>query len=290
MNRLRIALLILLLILSSIGCLLLAHPGIGIVMDSKGVVYYTDLTHVWKITTDGKCAIAVRDVHTHELYIDDADNIYGEHVWYKGEAIDEWAYYVWRLDPSGEVSKVVEADGFPENNTLSRNGEGQTYWAAKKDDGEVLMKTSADGQQRPYSDHLFDDIRWIFVPDNSAGIYAVDLLSIKKIDPNGQVHMLADNLKGRQAVFSGVRDMHYIMGMWTDELCNIYVAVFGDKCIKKITPDGEISEVYKSKIGWSPSGGLIDRLGNMWILEYSRTNKARVTKVTEDGTRTSFSS
>ena len=27
-----------------------AHPGIGIVMDDDGNVFYTDLTHVWKIS------------------------------------------------------------------------------------------------------------------------------------------------------------------------------------------------------------------------------------------------
>lgn len=31
----------------------LAHPGIGIVMDSKGNVFYTDLKQVWKISPDG---------------------------------------------------------------------------------------------------------------------------------------------------------------------------------------------------------------------------------------------
>lgn len=31
-----------------------AHPGIGIVMDSKGNVFYTDLKQVWKIDPLGK--------------------------------------------------------------------------------------------------------------------------------------------------------------------------------------------------------------------------------------------
>jgi hypothetical protein len=47
-----------------------AHPGIGIVMDSRGNVFYTDLSHVWKVEPGGAKSIAVRGVHTHELYID----------------------------------------------------------------------------------------------------------------------------------------------------------------------------------------------------------------------------
>ena len=32
---------------------IVAHPGIGIVKDSKGNIYYTDLKQVWKISSDG---------------------------------------------------------------------------------------------------------------------------------------------------------------------------------------------------------------------------------------------
>jgi len=43
------------------------HPGIGIVKDSKGNIYYTDLSRVWKIAPDGKRSAVVNKVHTHEL-------------------------------------------------------------------------------------------------------------------------------------------------------------------------------------------------------------------------------
>ena len=61
-----------------------AHPGIGIVKDSKGNIYYTDLKNVLKYSSDGKIVIVVPGVHTHELYIDGKDNLYGEHLWYEG--------------------------------------------------------------------------------------------------------------------------------------------------------------------------------------------------------------
>ena len=66
-----------------------AHPGIGIVMDSKGNVYYTDLTQVFKIDINGKKTVVVKNVHTHELYIDKSDNLFGEHLWYGGEQTNE---------------------------------------------------------------------------------------------------------------------------------------------------------------------------------------------------------
>jgi hypothetical protein len=64
-----------------------AHPGIGIVMDSRGNVFYTDLSHVWKIAPRGAKSIAVRGVHTHELYIDREDNLYGEHLMLPGRDV-----------------------------------------------------------------------------------------------------------------------------------------------------------------------------------------------------------
>ena len=58
-----------------------AHPGIGIVKDSKGSIYYTDLKQVWKITNGNK-TVVVPNVHTHELYVDKNDDLYGEGGYY----------------------------------------------------------------------------------------------------------------------------------------------------------------------------------------------------------------
>jgi hypothetical protein len=59
-----------------------AHPGIGIVMDQRGNVFYTDLSNVWRISPDGTKSIAVPFVHTHELFLDPDDNIFGEQLWH----------------------------------------------------------------------------------------------------------------------------------------------------------------------------------------------------------------
>lgn len=83
MNKKRPLLLFLLLILNWYA--VQAHPGIGILEDSKGNVFYTDLKQVWKISPSGEKTVAVPGVHTHELYLDGDDNLYGEHLWYTGE-------------------------------------------------------------------------------------------------------------------------------------------------------------------------------------------------------------
>jgi hypothetical protein len=73
---------LLLLVLLSLP--VMAHPGVGIVQDSRGNVFLTDLKQVWKIAPDGQRSVAVPNVHTHELILDKDDNLYGEHLWYEG--------------------------------------------------------------------------------------------------------------------------------------------------------------------------------------------------------------
>jgi len=89
---------------------LAAHPGVGIVMDRRGNVFYTDLKQVWKITPDGRKTVAVPEVHSHELCLDERGNLYGEHLWYEGEATNKWGHRVWRLGTDGALAPM---HGFP---------------------------------------------------------------------------------------------------------------------------------------------------------------------------------
>ncbi|HET6768433.1 MAG TPA: hypothetical protein VFH08_13575, partial [Chitinophagaceae bacterium] len=56
----------LLLIMILLPLIARPHPGIGIVKDCKGNIYYTALKQVWKIT-NGIKTIVVPNVHTHEF-------------------------------------------------------------------------------------------------------------------------------------------------------------------------------------------------------------------------------
>lgn len=151
-----------------------AHPGVGIVMDSKGNVFYTDLRHIWKIDNKGTRTIAVQNVHSHEIYL-------------------------------------------------------------------------------------------------------------------GDVKIMAENLRERKFTQFTVNDAHLAMGLWTDKKENVYVAIYGARKVKKITPDKKISVVVETSLLWSPTGGLVAPNGDFWLLEYSQTNQARVERITVDGERIVYS-
>lgn len=267
-----------------------AHPGVGIVMNSEGTVFYTDLVHVWQIAPDGELTIAVKDVHTHQLYLDGDDNLYGEHVWYNGEARDTWSYYVWCLSSTGELEQIVPpTEEFPINNTLVRDLNGAMFYAEKAGGHELLMKETIDGKLSRYSDHKFEDIRWIHFSEHDGNLYIADLLQLKRVSPNGEVIILSKNLRESGRAFGGVGNHHYVMGTWTDIEKQVYVAVYGAKKVIKINTNGSLATVYESPAFWSPCGGLFAPDGSLWIMEFSNRNKTRVKKIGAGGQETIFS-
>ncbi len=266
-----------------------AHPGIGIVMDSEGNVFYTDLVHVWKISADGHRTIAVSDVHTHELYIDAEDNLFGEHEWYEGEATDKWGNFVWCLKNDGKlITEIPAVEGFLDNNTLVRDHKGNSFWADRTDEKTLLRIESSTGQSRIFSAHEFDDIRWMYYSVFDKNLYVVDNIKIKKVSPSGNVSVITDHLKEDKAPFEGVADRHYIFGLWMDQDTNLYVAVYGAQKIVKINPSGQISTFYESPEGWSPCGGITAPDGTQWIMEFSSSNQTRVRAILPDGEITGF--
>ena len=269
--------------------LISAHPGIGIVMDSKGHVFYTDLSHVWRISPDGSHTIIVKDVHTHELYLDKSDNLYGEHVWYEGEATEKWGYYIWCLSSTGKLEQTIPpTEGFPLNNTLVRDSGDNMYWPEKSGDYEVLKKETAQGQVSLYTNHKFKDIRWIYFSKYDKNLYVIDYLNLKKVAPNGQVVVVSDKLQEAKPPHAEVQDHHYLMGIWQDVQQNIFVAVYGARKVKKINPNGDLETVFESPKDWSPSGGVIAPDGSWWIMEFSVKNKIRIRKIDPEGKEVIF--
>lgn len=281
--------LLMLLTLLLVSNLTSAHPGIGIVMDSKGNIFYTDLTHVWKIAPDGSHTIAVKDVHTHQLYLDNSDDLYGEHVWYEGEATDKWGYYIWCLSSSGILEQTIPpTEGFPINNTLVRDSFGNMYWPDKSADYEVLKKETINGDISLYSDHEFKDIRWMYFSEYDKNLYVIDYLKLIKVEPNGEVVVVTDKLRESQSSHGRVHDRHYLMGIWPDLEQHLLVAVYGERKVKKIDLNGNIYTVFESKRNWSPSGGLVAPDNSLWIMEFSVRNKTRIRKISPNGEEVIF--
>jgi hypothetical protein len=262
-----------------------SHPGTGIVMDSKGNVYYTDLTQVWKINTQGKKSVVVRQVHTHELYIDEHDVLYGEHLWYNGEAKNTWGHYVWRYRPNGTLEKIIQdKTGFRTDYSFTQDHHGNMFLPNREHDCQHIDILRTDGSRRALHQACLDNIREITLASDGT-VYLVDLFSVKKISPAGVVTTLAADLQEKSLTQLMVNDSHQLMGITTDGKGNVLVASYGARKVKRISAEGRVSTVVQTNIGWSPTGVLQSASGDLWILECSPTNAVRVERITADGKR-----
>jgi sugar lactone lactonase YvrE len=261
-------------------------------MDSHGNVYYTDLKQVWRIAPDGTKTVAVPNVHTHELYLDAQDNLYGEHLWYEGDATKKWGHRVWRLSPDRKLIDVIPArSGFRddyEDFSFVRDRAGNMYWAARGEHTVIRMRTP-DGRPRDLSHNAkFHDVRWITASPEGI-VYLMDDAELKRVGTDGIVTTVAGgNLRERIATQFFVEERHAVMGMWLDREGSVYLACYGARKVKKVTSDRKVSVIAETSFPWSPTGGMFAPNGDLWLLEYSVTNAVRARRIAQDGASHTF--
>lgn len=262
----------------------LSHPGVGIVMDSKGNVFYTDLVHVWKINTKGVKSIAVRSVHTHELFLDDEDNLFGEHLWYDG-ASDKWGHFVWKLSSSGRLEKVIpDSNGFLEDYSFVRDHNGNMYWADRTGQCQQIAQKNRDGSVKKLGDLCFQNIRCMTSSEDGT-VYAVDFQDVKKVNHQGEVTTLARKIANKNWTQSTRENQNSVMGIWVDAKGNLYTAVYSLRQVKKFDKNGNEEIVLETDFPWAPSGGMVSSNGELWVLETSNTNAVRVERIMKNHRR-----
>ena len=248
-----------------------AHPGVGIVRDARGNVFYTDLVHVWRIAPDGGKSIAVRDVHTHELAMDAAGNLYGEDNRYQGG--DRYRHRIWRRSPDGRLTDVVPwREGFFREYGFTRDSAGAMYWSSCPERRCTIRRRDRAGRTRVIArpERFTHYINWI-AAELDGTLYVVDGDDLRRIGRDGRVSLLA------RAVGGGA------MGLLPDGRGGVYVAVYGARAIKRVSASGDVTVVARTPAPWGPSGLALAPDGDLWILEYSSSNEARVRRVGERG-------
>lgn len=270
-----------LLLLLGIVAPVKAHPGVGIVQDRRGNIYFTDLKQVWKITADGKQTVVVPAVHTHELFLDADDNLFGEHLSYEGET-GKWRFRVWRLSPDGTLSDIIPTtEGMRADYSFVRDSKGTMYWADHANE-TVIKKRTKGGQPTTHAAGTLRRVSWMTVTADGI-LYLMDSGDLRRIAQDGSVTTVVARLTGLEKPTPNVSDLNYHMGLWTDEDGAIYVAVAAERLVVRVTADGMSSVVAKSSAPWSPSGGMVDREGHLWLLEYDAEDKARVRRIDKNG-------
>jgi hypothetical protein len=155
------------------------------------------------------------------------------------------------------------------------------YWA-DRGARTVLKKRSPDGRVTTYATADFRDVRWMTAqPDGT--LFLIDHGDLRRVAPDGKVTTIVARLSARKPPPAAVRERHYHMGLWTDRGGNVYVAVAKERLVLKVRTDGTTKVAARSSWGWAPAGGLFDRNGNLWLLEYNLINKVRVRRIDRSG-------
>lgn len=264
------------LLLLALALPLVAHPSVSVVVDAQGNAYYSDLAQVWKVAPNGTKTVAVPGVHTHELYLDPQGNLYGEHLWYEGEATDKWGHYVWRRSPDGRVTKIIpNREGFRTTYSFVRDAAGNMYWANR--DRQRIEKVAPNGASTVVASNL-KNVRWM-IAEGDGTLHLIDGADLVRVSPKGAATGVVTKVATPSIFRLQIGTQHAVMGLWTDRAGNVYAAAYANGKVKKITRDGTMTVFAESAGGWSPVGGAFAPNGDLVLLEWSATNKARLRRL-----------
>ncbi len=255
-----------------------AHIGAGIVVDRAGRVYFLDTLRdrVWMVDETGHVKSLAEHKHGDALVLGEDGNIYCEDVVSGG---------VWRITPEGAATEVLPKTkrsaivGWTYFLTVGRDG--SFYFVSGYPDQIRLLKIDAAGNREiiagstrgtadgPAREAQFREVRAAAWSADGA-LYLIDGDSIRKLAADGAVTTLAGSSEEGFADGTGAAArFRHPSGLALDERGNIFVADFGNRRVRKITPAGEVSTVMDAGKAWTPVGiaGVAVAGGDLFVLE-----------------------
>jgi hypothetical protein len=282
-----------------------AHPASGIVVDSLGNVYFSDLETIWKIDTSGKLTVlrsGIRGRHVHELAIDREDNIFGADISYESK---NWISAVWKITPAGELTYLLEPTASPPRGmSLWHDAQGNMYLVEQNNHTKtqtLLLRRTPEGtvstlaggawghQDGKGSAARFGSVGGMTIASDG-NIYLTDGNSLRRVTMDGTVTTIARDLTVRTSedsptLFGGNHST--LAGVVVGRDGSALLADSGNRRVLKIK-DGTVQVILRSEPPFFPTGVALTPSGDAYILEVGLTipnisSGPRVRKLTADG-------
>lgn len=283
-----------------------AHPASGIVLDSAGDIYFSDLETIWKIDTSGKLSVfraGVSGRHVHELAIDEQGNIYGADLSYESQ---KFISGIWTMSPDGKFEYLLEpTDKPPTAMSIWRDRKGNNYFIDQNNHTKtrtLLLRRAPDGKVTTLAGGAYGhaDGQGAAAKFSSVGgvafgrdgnLYLADGAAVRKVGMDGTVVTLADGLNARTSedkptLFGG--SYGSLAGVAVDAAENVYVADAGNRRLFKISLGGKTEVLLRTDPPYFPNGVVAGPGGIIYVLEMGFTLPAswsgpRVRKLTAEG-------
>jgi sugar lactone lactonase YvrE len=277
------------------------HPGPGIVVDSRGQVYFVHgIRHrIMKVDAAGRLTTFVQGEegkklsNPHHLVLDREDALY---------SVGDRDGVIWKITPDGKTTQVYPPTDWYGIRFLGSGGDpftidarGNIYGINTRQfkhtqilkispDGRIAALAggdygTADGKRADAKLGGLHGSCFAWGPDGS--LYLTDSGQyIRKITPEGTVTTLVDS-SGRKELFKGAQ------GLACDAKGNLYVGDAGNLRVRKLTPDSKLVTLAGSGEFKQPVGVAVSGDGSVYVLDYTRDDPC-VRKISADGVVTTI--
>lgn len=272
-----------------------AHPSWGIVVNSSGEIFFSDVLHggegtIWKIDKKGRLNPIMKEYHAHPLHIDKNDVLWASANRYITGLIEgDGEHVLTKIHPNGKKEELIRTRTIQDyaggNTTVTIDGEPVFEYQKQ------LYKRTKNGVVELLVDHTFDRLVTLYTAKDGS-IYATDSRyqggSIYRIDPNGKMGLYASNLLEEQPKNPPYKEPSHnlLYGMTEDAKGRIYVANSGSRRLLQMGTGQDIEVFYESTAPWFPVGSVFHNQ-TLYIMEVGyESGKGhlgpRILKVEED--------
>lgn len=256
-----------------------AHPSWGLVVDSKGLIYFVDILHdggtLWQYNPNTKHlkSLIKGHFHAHSLQIDDEDNLYiGVNLWIQDKIMGDGHNYLFKYNiKSNNLDTLLFSKKYEKyfgGNILYNPQQKVVYFPHKnKLHGyDFKLAKSFEYTQKPFqrfSTMNYDPSGNIWIADSYANNGSLYIWS-----QTGGLNIYADCLISQKPPHPPYKEKSHwlIYGIGFSSKGHPIICESGERQVSEILPSGKKRLIYQSPLDYFPTG-VYYKNGKIYVME-----------------------